>query len=143
MSDNTLKHPSPEVKEKMRGYAGTRAVYRQMGFLAPVIIREIKWIEQRQTIFAATLERIDGILLTCLDFGNLPSAFDVSAGWEYLHVEPDHWALFGYGCSWKVSLNEKACDALVKFFRKNSGLELKNEHLFRQANGLLCKYGIL
>jgi hypothetical protein len=145
MSSHIAKGPAPELKEKINSYAGTRAVHWEMGFLAPVIIDKIVWSEQisaksSQLIFATRLEPIDRIVMTYLDFVPPRTFFDVSAGWEYLTVRPDHWALSGFGASWRVSLNENACDELIKFYNDNSGL--KKEDLYKWANRMLSRFGI-
>jgi hypothetical protein len=145
MSTHVVKGPAPELKEKINSYAGTRAVHWEGGFLAPVIIDKIIWSEQisargSQLIFVTRLEPIDRIVMTYLDFVPPPPFFDVSAGWEYLTVRPDRWAFSGFGASWRVSLNENACDALIQFYRENSGL--KQEDLYNQANRMIAKHGI-
>lgn len=145
MTANIPKGPTPELKAKINAYAGTRAVHRGSGILAPVTIDRIIWTESigaehSQLIFAARLGAIDGIVLTCLDFEPVQSSFEVSAGWDYLTVEPDAWDFGGYGASWKVTLSEKACDAIIQFYRENLGLDKKDR--FHEADGLLARYGI-
>jgi hypothetical protein len=147
MSAKTPNGPTPELKAKMNAYAGTRAVHREGGIRAPVTISQIIWSEQisikgSQLIFVTRLEPIHGIIFHCLEVEkeHLPPIFNVSAGWDYLTVKPDSWAFLGFGASWEVYLNEKACDALVKFGRESSSLD--NKYLFDQAQNLLGKYGI-
>jgi hypothetical protein len=140
MSTDCNSGPTPGTKEKMMAYLGKRVVYRETGILAPAIIKEMTW-KGPSPYFEVKMEAIEGILLSCHDFGDWQIPLEASCLWDPHIVKPYLWSFATTGCVWRIFLNETACDAVVKLCREKSGLDKKD--LFYQVKNLLGEYGIM